>query len=251
MLGTRTDAEDVVQDTYLRWHQSATNHIQSPVAFLVAITTCLCLDRLREPSYSADSTWTHGCPNRWSRDPSPRRRFSASSLMTSRLRFLQCWNALTQKRAQRSCCKKIFDYDYREVAHITHKSESPCREMIHRARVRLRQARRRFSVTKQPCEGLLQKFLIAAQSRDGNAVIALLSENVEYFSGGGGKMAAALEFCTGRKALAGVPLHPPPISWPQYVFISSRPAYKSAKLASSRCIGGRALRIVRSHCIGL
>jgi len=48
MLGSRTDAEDLVQDAYLRWHQSATEDIHSPVAFLVTITTRLCLDRLRE-----------------------------------------------------------------------------------------------------------------------------------------------------------------------------------------------------------
>ena len=86
---------------------------------------------------------------------------------------------------------EVFDYDYPEVAQMIGKSEPACRQMIHRARPRVRESRPRFAVTVESRERLLEKFLAAAGTGDRRAVMALLAEDVEYMADGGGKVIAA------------------------------------------------------------
>jgi RNA polymerase sigma-70 factor (ECF subfamily) len=96
---------------------------------------------------------------------------------------------------------EVFDYDYPEVAEILGKAEPACRQMIHRARARVRESRPRFSVATESRERLLEKFLAAAGSGDRNAVMALLAEEVEYISDGGGKVVAALKVLRGPERI--------------------------------------------------
>ena len=88
---------------------------------------------------------------------------------------------------------EVFDYDYPEVAQMIGKSEPACRQVIHRARPRVRESRLRFAVTEESRERLLEKFLAAVGTGDRKAVMALLAEEVEYMADGGGKVLAALK----------------------------------------------------------
>jgi RNA polymerase sigma-70 factor (ECF subfamily) len=87
------------------------------------------------------------------------------------------------------------------VAQVVGKSEPACRQMIHRARVRMRESRPRFSVTAESRERVLVKFLAAVGTGDRKAVMALLAEDVEYMADGGGKVVAALRVLRGPERI--------------------------------------------------
>jgi RNA polymerase sigma-70 factor (ECF subfamily) len=182
MLGTRSDAEDVVQDVYLRWHQSATKDIQSPVAFLVTITTRLCLDRLRELKQEREQYIRPWLPEPIVDEhvPSPEMQCELADEVS--VAFLAVLERLGPEERAAFLLHEVFDYDYPEVAQMVGKSEPACRQMIHRAGPRVRESRPRFAVTVESRDRLLEKFLAAAGSGDRKAVMALLAEEVEYVS---------------------------------------------------------------------
>jgi RNA polymerase sigma-70 factor, ECF subfamily len=143
----------------------------------VTITTRLCLDRLRERKQQRGQYVDPWLPEPTVEGliPSPEaQRELADDVLVA---FVAMLERLSPEERPAFLLHEVFDYDYREVAQMMRKSEPACRQKIHRARARLREARRRFSVTKRSCERLLQKFLIAARSGDRNAVMALLSED--------------------------------------------------------------------------
>jgi RNA polymerase sigma-70 factor, ECF subfamily len=190
MLRSRTDAEDLVQDAYLRWHQSASDDIQSPEAFLVRVTTSLCLDRLRELKREREQYVASWRPQAILDElmPSPEMQHErVDEVSTAFLMMLEC---LGPEERAAFLLHEVFDYDYPEVAHMLGKSEAACRQIIHRARCRLRESRRRFSAPTKSRERVLKKFLAAIASGDRKAVMALLAEEVEYISDGGGKSLA-------------------------------------------------------------
>jgi RNA polymerase sigma-70 factor, ECF subfamily len=201
MLGSRADAQDLVQDAYLRWHQSATDDIQSPAAFLVTVTTRLCLDRLRELKQERERYVGPWLPEPIVDEhiPSPEAQRELADEVS--VAFLVVLERLGPEERAAFLLHEVFDYDYPEVAQILGKSEPTCRQMIHRARARVRESRPRFSVTAESRERILTKFLAAAGSGDRKAVMALLAEDVEYMADGGGKVVAALKVLRGPERI--------------------------------------------------
>ncbi len=185
MLGTRTDAEDILQDAYLRWHQSATKDIQSPVAFLVTITTRLCLDRLRDLKEEREQYVGPWLPEPIVDKLSPEMQREFADEVS--VAFLVVLERLGPEERAAFLLHEVFDYDYPEVAQMLGKSEPACRQMVHRARARVLESRPRFAVTAESRERLLEKFLAAAGTGDRKAVMALLAEEVECMADGGGK----------------------------------------------------------------
>jgi RNA polymerase sigma-70 factor, ECF subfamily len=201
MLGSRAEAEDLLQEAYLRWHQSATEDIQSPVAFLVTITTRLCLDRLRELKQEREHYTGPWLPEPIVEDhfPSPEMQLEFAEEVS--VAFLAVLERLGPEERAGFLLHDVFDYDYPEVAQMVGKSEPACRQMIHRARVRMRESRPRFSVTAKSRERVLGKFLAAVGTGDRTAVMALLAEDVEYMADGGGKVVAALRVLRGPERI--------------------------------------------------
>src|SRR5262245_29924025 len=152
MLGTRTDAEDVVQDAYLRWHQAATPDIKSPVAFLITITTRICLDRLRELKQGRENYVGPWLPEPIVEDhvPSPEAQRELAEDVS--IAFLAVLEKLGPEERAAFLLHEVFDYDYREVAQMVGKSEAACRQMVHRARPRVRESRARYVVTVESRE---------------------------------------------------------------------------------------------------
>ena len=179
MLGSRADAEDLVQDVYLRWHQSARGDIESPIAFLVTITTRLCLDRLRElkrkhAEYPGPWLSEHVVEDHM---PSPEMQLEFSEEVS--IGFLAVLERLGPEERAAFLLHDVLDYDYEEMGKMLRKTESACRQMIHRARARLRDSRTRFAVTRESCERVVKTFLAAIGTGDRQAVLALLAEEVE------------------------------------------------------------------------
>jgi len=201
MLGSRAEAEDLLQDAYLRWHHSHAQDIQSPIAFLVTITTRLCLDRLRELKEKREHYVGPWLPEPIVDDDirSPEMQRELADEVS--VAFLTVLERLGTEERAAFLLHEVFDYDYSEVAQMLGKSEPACRQMIHRARARVRESRPRFSVTTESRERLLEKFLAAAGTGDRKAVMALLAEEVEYMADGGGKVVAALKILRGPERI--------------------------------------------------
>lgn len=184
MLGSRADADDVLQDVYLRWHESATEAIQSPIAFLVTITTRLCLDRLRKLKQEREHCAGPLPPEPIVEDQLPSPEMRLERVEEASVAFLAVLERLGPAERAAFLLHDVFDYEYTEVATMIGKTESTCRQMIHRARVRVRESRPRFSVTRESCERLLRKFLTAVRTGNREAVMALLAEDAEYVADG-------------------------------------------------------------------
>ena len=201
MLGSRADAEDILQDAYLRWHQSYTEDIESPIAFLITMTTRLCLDRLRKLKEERARYVGVWLPEPIVDDhiPSPEMQRELADEVS--IAFLAILERLGPEERAAFLLHEVFDYDYPEVAQMIGKAEPACRQMIHRARARVRESRPRFSVTEESRERMLAKFLAAVSSGDRKAVMALLAENVEYMADGGGKVVAALKVLRGPERI--------------------------------------------------
>lgn len=201
MLGSRADAEDVLQDAWLRWHQSSSDHIQSPVAWLVTITTRLCLDRLRAVKQERERYVGPWLPEPIVNDQIPSPELQRELADEVSVAFLAVLERLGPEERAAFLLHEVFDYDYPEVAQMLGKAETACRQMIHRARPRVRESRPRFSVATESRERLLEKFITAAGSGDREAVMALLAEEIEYVSDGGGKVVAALKILRGPERI--------------------------------------------------
>ena len=202
MLGSRADAEDVLQDAWLRWHQSATDDIQTPVAWLVTTTTRLCLDRLRAVKQDRERYVGPWLPEPIVNDHIPSPELQRELADEVSVAFLAVLERLGPEERAAFLLYEVFDYDYREVAQMLGKAEPACRQMVHRARTRVRESRPRFSVALESRERLLEKFITAASSGDRQAVMALLAEDVQYVSDGGGKVVAALKVLRGPERIA-------------------------------------------------
>ena len=201
MLGSRGDAEDLVQDAYLRWHQSAREDIQSPAAFLVTVTTRLCLDRLRELKQEREQYVGPWLPEPIVDDLSPSPETQRELADEVSIAFLRILERLGPQERAAFLLHEVFDYDYPEVARMLDKAEPACRQMIHRARARVREPFPCYSVTAESRKRILTKFLAAIGSGDREAVMALLAEDVEYVSDGGGKVVAALKVLRGPERI--------------------------------------------------
>jgi len=183
MLRSRADAEDVLQDAYLRWHETTKNDIQSPIGFLITVTTRLCLDRLRHLKKEREECMQNCLPEAIEEDrtSSPEEQVEIAEEVS--VAFLAVLERLGSEERAAFLLREIFDYDYPEVAQMVDKSESACRQLIHRARMHLRDSRARFAVTPECRERVLKKFFAAIATCGRQAVLALLTEEIEYAPG--------------------------------------------------------------------
>ena len=179
MLGSRSDAEDLLQDAYLRWHESKTVNIQSAVAFLVSVTTRLCVDRLRKRKQEG----TCDVAQLSSSDELAACSPSASSPELQRecseevsLALATVFNRLGREERAAFLLHDVFDYDYPELAGILGKNEPACRQIVHRARKRVRESGPRFAVMIASRQQMLGNLLAAVKSGDRQAVVALLTD---------------------------------------------------------------------------
>ena len=190
MLGSRQDAEDVVQEALLRWHRTDTREIDSPEAWLVTVTSRLCIDRLR--SLSAERAAYVGP---WLPEPlvaddeQPDRRAELASDLS--LALLLVLERLSPDERAAFLLHDVFDYGYPQIAAVLGKTEAACRQMIHRARERIRCAKPRFAVSAEAHRRLVESYMHALEQGDAAGLAALLAPDAVFVSDGGGKTTAA------------------------------------------------------------
>lgn len=176
MLRSRSDAEDLVQDAYLRWHHSPKEDIQSPVAWLVTTTTRLCLDRLRDLQQERleyTGSWSSDTAFQEAVDSPETQRELAGEVAAA---FLVVLERLGREERVAFLLHDVFDYGYRDIARMLGKTEPACRQIIRRARIRLREPAPRFVEPTESRAHILKKFLAALASGDRRDVMALLVE---------------------------------------------------------------------------
>jgi RNA polymerase sigma-70 factor (ECF subfamily) len=193
MLGIRADAEDVVQDAWLRWAQTDHAAVQSAEAWLVTIVTRLAIDRLRAAQAEREAYigW-------WLPEPlvelDERTPESAAEMASDlSVAFLWMLERLGPEERAAFLLRQVFDHDYAEVAEILGKSEASCRQLVHRAAGRVQQEKTRNKVAREAHRSLLSAFMAAARSGDKDAIRALLAENIELVGDGGGKVPSFME----------------------------------------------------------
>lgn len=213
LLGSRADAEDVVQDAWLRWHQADQSAIVDPLAWLVTATTRLGIDRLRalrarrehyvgpwlpEPARIEEDDGPAG--DIADHAPGPARAAETAEQVS--LAFLAVLERLGTEERAAFLLKEAFDYDYAQIAALLGQGEANCRQMVHRARQRLAAARARFEVSPQRHRVLLEKFIHAARGGDRAALESLLHADARLVSDGGGKAVAVIRPLLGGERIA-------------------------------------------------
>ncbi len=189
MLGSVMEAEDVVQETYLRYINTSTS-VESPKSFLSTITTRLCLDQLKSAKRHREEYIGPWLPEPLRTDettPAPVDKYD----MISMAALVLLENLSPLERAV-FLLREVFDYDYADIARIVEKSEANCRQSYHRARQYLQEHRPRFKSSPAAQQKLVTGFLQAVQTGDVEALTALLAQDVTLWSDGGGKATAAL-----------------------------------------------------------
>lgn len=190
MLGTVDDAEDVVQDAYLRWHQADTDTIRVPEAWLVSVTTRLAIDRLRKASAERvryTGTWL---PEPLATGPDAAADRKAEMASDLSLAFLLLLERLGPEERAAFLLREVFDASYPEIARTLEKSQAACRQLVHRARIRIRGDRIRQAISPATQEQLLERFLAALAADDQEALLTLIAEDATWMSDGGGKVPA-------------------------------------------------------------
>ncbi len=189
MLGSRAEAEDIVQETYVRWHQTARSSIETPEAWLVTTTTRLAIDRLRRLKTEREAYVGPWLPEPIVTHTPPDRDLDLAADLS--IAFLTLLERLAPEERAALLLHDVFDVGYREIASVIERSEAACRQVVHRARERVRGDRKRFDVTESVKVELLQKFMAATEARDEQALLELFAPEATWTADGGGKTAAA------------------------------------------------------------
>jgi len=194
MLGSVAEAEDAVQDAWLRWTRAA-DGVSDPAAWLVRVTTRLCIDRLR--AAKAERAAYRGP---WLPEPliEPLTVDPVERAEDVSVAFLLALERLSPLERAVFLLHDVFDEDYGAVAEALDRSESAVRQLASRAREHIRDARPRFAVSQEEAQRLASAFMAAAAQGDMAGLSALLAEDAILVSDGGGKRKAALRVMVGR-----------------------------------------------------
>jgi RNA polymerase sigma-70 factor (ECF subfamily) len=210
MLGSVMEAEDCVQETFLRWHEACENSepeaIRSPRSYLCTVLTRLCIDVLRSARVQREAyvgvwlpeplvtAYQSGAPL----DPEA----SVEQAESLSLAFLRLLEYLSPVERAVFLLRQVFDFEYDEIAQILQKSPENCRQIMRRARHNLAEHHHHFHVEPSQRELLTYQFIQACTSGDLQALLHLLADDVVMHSDGGGKVRAALKPIYGADKVA-------------------------------------------------
>lgn len=191
MVGSRAEAEDVVQEAYVRWHQANRDAVRNSEAWLVTTATRLAIDRLRALKTEREAYVGPWLPEPMMHEtlPPPDRYLELASDLS--MAFLVLLERLGPEERAAFLLHEVFEFDYGEIAAVLEKSEDACRQIVHRARTRVRSERKRFEVSEAAKANLLHKFMAAVDARDETTLLTLFAPDATWTADGGGRVAAA------------------------------------------------------------
>lgn len=201
MLGSASDAEDVLQDAWLRYRGVDASTIRSPKAFATTLVTRLCLDRLKSARAAREEYI-----GPWLPEPVLTSEIASPDTMLQRaesvtLAFLVLLEKLSPEERAVFLLKEIFEYSHAEIGEILGTTTHNSRQLLHRAKARLAEGRPRLVGTPESRRALAARFARAFTAGDGSELTALLAEDVGLWSDGGGKASAARRPLLGKDAV--------------------------------------------------
>jgi RNA polymerase sigma-70 factor (ECF subfamily) len=202
MLGTVADAEDMLQETFIRWQQADEEEIRSPRAFLITIISRLCINHLQSARVRREEYVGQWLPEPIVTDPAndPLSIIRVDESLS--MAFLILMERLTPVERAVFLLREVFEYEYAEIAAILGQSEVNCRQILRRSRQHVSAMRPRFKVSAQKKSELLERFLRATASGDVSQLIAVLADDAVLHSDGGGKAIAVPNLVHGSDAVA-------------------------------------------------
>ena len=210
MLGSIADAEDAVQETYLRWHAADRDKVSDPKAFLMTTTTRICLDMLTSARARREEYVGPWLPEPVVDTPAlaPDSRTELAEDLS--IALLLTLDRLSPLERAAFLLHDVFDFSFSEIATALERSEAACRQLAARARGHVREVRPRGTTTAPARSGevdpkhaqLMSAFVSATRSGDLDGLMQLLASDVRVVTDGGGKVAAALNVLDGADRVA-------------------------------------------------
>jgi len=199
MLGSRADAEDIVQEAYVRWHQTEADTVRNAEAWLVTTATRLAIDRLRALKVEREAYTGPWLPEPLiAPEPPDREAELASDLSVA---FMVLLERLAPEERAAFLLHDVFECGYTEIARLLGKSEAASRQIVHRARGRVRDDQPRFHASEAARVRLLKTFVAAMEARDEQALARLFAPDATWTADGGGKTAAVPHPIEGADAI--------------------------------------------------
>lgn len=201
MLGSVSEAEDVVQEAFLRLERADPATIESPKAFLATVTTRIAIDELRSARARRETYVGPWLPEPLVSDTEPDPAEHAEMSDSLSMAFLVVLESLTPTERAVFLLREAFDYDYAEIAAILDRSEASCRQLLVRARKRIEAGKPRFEATRAEQDALAERFLAAVQVGDLDGLVEMLAADAVWYADGGGKTKAASRPVYGREPI--------------------------------------------------
>lgn len=195
ILGTIGDAEDVVQDAYIRWTERAGDEVRDAAAWMITVTARLAIDRSRANARRRETYIGPWLPEPLVEDDPADDVRVADDLTVGFLRLLE---RLKPDERTALLLHDAFDYSHAEVATMLGKNEQSVRQMTLRARHRVQEERPRFAVDRRAATAVAERFITALRDADIEGLRAVLAEDVIQVADGGGNVHAALQPIVGR-----------------------------------------------------
>jgi RNA polymerase sigma-70 factor (ECF subfamily) len=206
MLGSMAEAEDAVQETFLRWHRQdqaqQLSEIREPKAWLITTLTRHCIDRLRAAKAQRESYVGMWLPEPVVEEPAVEPVDRLELAETLSMALLMMLERLSPDERAAFLLHEVFETDYPDVARILGKTEAACRQLVHRAKERVKAGKPRFTPSRAEQEKVMEGFKRAVASGDVAGLAALFSTDATLYSDGGGKAAATLNPIFGAEKIA-------------------------------------------------
>jgi RNA polymerase sigma-70 factor (ECF subfamily) len=203
MLGSATDAEDIVQEAFVRWLQASEQEVQSPRAYLSTIVTRLCINQAESARAQREVYAGSWLPEPLLTSPGTEGAEKVMLDETLSFAFMVMLEQLGPLERAVFLLREVFEYDYPEIAAIVDKGEANCRQIFHRAHQRLAaQNQPRFAVSREQQTRLTEQFMRASTSGDMQGLLNLLTDDIVFVGDGGGKAPVALKPVRGRDRVA-------------------------------------------------
>jgi RNA polymerase sigma-70 factor (ECF subfamily) len=200
MVGSASEAEDIVQEAFLRFHRETSKgtDIESPKAWLSTVTTRLAINHVQSARVRRESYFGTWLPEPLLTDDQPDAERQTETADSLSLAFLVLLESLSPVERAVFLLREVFEYGYDEIAEVVEKSEDNCRQIAVRARRQVEARKPRFEASRKKREQLAQKFFSAVADGDQDGLVSILAADVVAYGDGGGKAAATPRPVFGR-----------------------------------------------------
>lgn len=202
MLGTLSEAQDAVQETYLKWHQQDLSEVNNVRAWLITVSTRICLNQLKRAYKQREVYIGEWLPEPLFENTNQGTSEAIAFNETLTIALLHVLEKLNPTERAVFLLHDVFEMNFSEIARIVNKTDVNCRQIAKRARSRIKSHQPKFTATEAEHQTLLRHFIQAAQACDLNALISLLTPDTALYSDGGGKVEALPKVMHGNQAIA-------------------------------------------------